>query len=250
MSDEKEAAACEKEGLLLRDYLLQSEKMHAMSTLAPGFIHDAGTPLMAISSIAQFLSTQSTDPQVEHNLKQIGQAVDQLTQILRMVVDFSRPLRTLREKIYLNSLIMEAVRIIKHDRRLKYRKVGMELEAAIPQVLASPDQLLQVIISLCLNAADALETVPAGTLKLRSWQEGERVCLAVTDSGEGIPRQDQPRLFTPGFTTRGSKGSGLGLFLCREVITAHGGTISLVSEPGRGTSVEFALPALAEEEGV
>lgn len=250
MSDEKETAAGELDRTPLRDYLLQAEKMHAMSMLAPGFIHDAGTPLMAISSIAQFLSAESTDPLVEQNLKQIGQAVDRLTQILRTIVDFSRPLCTLREKVYLNSLIMEAVRIVKYDRRLKYREVGTELEAAIPQVSASPDQLLQVIIALCLNAADALEAVPAGSLQLRSWHEGDQVHLSVTDSGTGIPLPDQPHLFTPWFTTRGSKGSGLGLFISRAIITAHGGTISLASEPGRGTCVEIILPALSEEEGV
>jgi len=167
MSDEKEAIAGEMGEPPLRDSLFQAEKMHAMSTLAPGFIHDAGTPLMAISSLSQFLGEKSGDPQVKENLRQIGRSVDQLTQILRTIADFSRPIRTGQETVYLNSLIMEAVRIVKHDRRLKYREVGTELEAAIPQVSANPDQLLQVIISLCLNAADALETVPAGTLTLK-----------------------------------------------------------------------------------
>ncbi len=249
MSDEKEAIAGEMGEPPLRDALFQAEKMHAMSTLAPGFIHDAGTPLMAISSLSQFLGEKSGDPQVKENLRQIGRSVDQLTQILRTIADFSRPIRTGQETVYLNSLIMEAVRIVKHDRRLKYREVGTELEAAIPQVSANPDQLLQVIISLCLNAADALETVPAGTLTLKSWQEGDKVHLAVKDSGTGIPLADQSALFAPWFTTKGSRGSGLGLFLSRSIITAHGGTIGIVSDPGKGTCVEIVLPALAAERG-
>jgi signal transduction histidine kinase len=229
----------------LYGYLMQAEKFNALTTLTPGFAHDAGTPLMAISSLAQLLKERGSDPQILQKLAQIEQSVDRITQIIRTIVDFSKRIRPEREKVYLNSLVVEAIRIIKHDRRLKYREVQNDLVAQIPQVSASADQLLQVIIALCLNSADALESVPNGTLVLKSWHDQQFVYLSITDTGIGIAAENVPLLFTPFFTTKGAeKGSGLGLYLSRAVIMAHGGKIDLQSEPDKGTTVVLALPAL------
>ncbi|HOT95925.1 MAG TPA: ATP-binding protein [bacterium] len=227
------------------DYLLQAEKMSLISLLAPGLAHDAGTPLMAITSITQYLKEKSGDPMLAEKLTQIERSVDQLSQIFRILVEVTRPVLPGRQKLYLNSLILEAVRMIKHDRRLKYREVKTELMPEIPQVLASADQLLLVLLALCMNAADGLEAVPEGRVVIKSWQEADRVLVSVADSGAGIRREIQPRLFSLGVTTRSSGvGRGLGLHVCRAILTAHGGTIALSSEAGHGTTVTIALPAL------
>ncbi len=233
------------------DSLLQAEKLNAMSTLTAGFAHDAGTPLMAISSLSQLLREKSCDPYFVEKLGQIQQSVDRITQIVRTLVDFSRPIRPGREKVYLNSVIVEAVRIVQHDRRLKYRHVSTELTAQIPEVEASADQLLQVLINLCLNAADALEKVPEGRLLLKSWHDGDRVHLSVEDSGIGISPEARAHLFSPFYTTK-ARGSGLGLYVSRRIIWAHGGNIEIQSEEGKGTRVVIALPeftAIAAEKG-
>ncbi|HNW59274.1 MAG TPA: ATP-binding protein [bacterium] len=238
--------AMEAQTLNLPDaYLMQAEKMGLLSILTPGFAHDAGTPLMGITAITQVLKEKIDDPGVRQSLGQIEQAVDRLTQILRTIVDSSRPIRPDRQKVYLNSLILETVRMVQHDRRLKYREVRTELTAQIPQVLASADQLLLVLLALCINAAEALEADPAGYLLLQSWQEEGRVLVAVKDNGAGIASELMPHLFTPGFTTRqGVPGRGLGLYVCRAILTAHSGKIAVASEPGKGTTVTLALPAL------
>ena len=235
----------------LHEYLLQAEKFLTVSMLTSGLAHDAGTPLMAISSLSRLLLEQAGDPTARQKaVAQIGESVDQLSQIIRNLVDLSRPIRLEKQKVYLNGLIAEALQIIKHDRRLKYRQVLTELMPQIPQIEANPDQLLQVILSLCLNAADALEKIPTGQLTLKTWADGQQVCFSVTDSGAGVDREDLPRLFTPFYTTKGeNKGNGLGLYLSRTIITAHGGTIELASAPGEGTCVTIALPALAADRG-
>jgi two-component system, NtrC family, sensor kinase len=242
MSQEQQAQMC--------DCLLMAERLKTISTLTPGFAHDAGTPLMAISSLSQILREKSSDPFFQEKLGQIGQSVDRISQIVRILVDFSRPIRPERGKVYLNSVIVEAVRIIKYDRRLKYRAVTTELVAQIPQVEASADQLLQVFISLCLNSAEALEAMPEGTLVLKTWHQEGWVCASVTDSGIGISAENIRDIFSPFFNASSEgTGSGLALSVSRAIIEAHGGKIDVESEPGKGTSVVIALPACAAEMG-
>lgn len=227
------------------EYLLQAERMSLLSQLAPGLAHDAGTPLMAITAIAQYLKEMGGDPGLADKLIQIERSVDQLSQILRILVDITRPFPPGRQPLYLNTLILEAVRISKHDRRLKYREVKTQLTPEIPQVRGHADQLLLVLLSLCLNAADGLEGVPEGQLLITSSHAAEWVQISVVDNGAGIAPDLLPLLFNPGVTTRRAEaGRGLGLPVCRSILTAHGGTIEVASEVGAGTTVTIALPAL------
>ena len=109
----------------------------------------------------------------------------------------------------------------------------------VPMIAADPDLLHRAISNLVLNAMDAMPQ--AGTLTLRTRQDGERVRLEVSDTGSGLTPEESERLFTPYYTSK-EHGTGLGLAIVQSVVSDHGGKISLESAPGRGSTFRIELP--------
>jgi PAS domain S-box-containing protein len=228
----------------LRDQLVHSEKLSAVGTLAAGIAHEIGSPLTAISSVSQLLQVKTTDSWFVEKLALIQQSIDRIARIVRTLVDFSRPIPAKVERIYMNTVIEDVIQIIKYDRRLKYRKILTDLQADIPQIKASFDQLLQVLINLCLNAADALEERSEGSLTIKTWSTGDVVCTSVSDTGCGIKPEHLPHIFEPFFTTKDERhGTGLGLWVSYNIIKNFSGKIEVSSAPGLDTTFTISLPA-------
>jgi signal transduction histidine kinase len=119
--------------------------------------------------------------------------------------------------------------------------------AVLPEIECDPGRLGQVFLNILVNAAQAIEG--QGEIRIRAWQEGNTVRVAVSDTGKGIPAELQPRLFEPGFTTKGAgEGTGLGLFICRRIIQQHGGFINVESREGRGATFTVVLPIWQTQE--
>jgi PAS domain S-box-containing protein len=229
----------------LRDQLVHSEKLSAVGTLAAGIAHEIGSPLTAISSISQLLKVKSKDPYFTEKVGLIQESIDRIARIVRTLVDFSKPIQAKIERIYINSVIEDVIHIVKYDRRLKYRKIETQLQADVPQLKASFDQLLQVFINLCLNAADAMEEVPEGLLLIKTWSDGDDVFTSVSDNGNGIQPEHLPHIFEPFFTTKGDRqGTGLGLWVSYNIIKGFSGEIQVESTPHVGTTFTISLPAL------
>ena len=112
----------------------------------------------------------------------------------------------------------------------------------LPQILAVPDQIKQVLLNLLSNATDACHT-PAATITVSTWQEGDRVAFEVRDTGIGINPVDMSRIFEPFFTTKPEvKGTGLGLPVIHGIVKKHHGEIRVASEQGRGSAFTVLLP--------
>ena len=128
----------------------------------------------------------------------------------------------------------------------------VELGENLPAVEGDPEQLKQVLINLVQNAIQALGTAP-GTIRVRTRgperfadlrASGDFVEIDVADDGPGIPPEQQPNIFVPFFTTK-QKGTGLGLAICQRLVKSHGGSISVQSKVGEGSTFVVRLPALA-----
>ena len=136
--------------------------------------------------------------------------------------------------------------------QLSLNQVDLSLHLApdLPEVQADPNQIQQVLVNLILNAADAIGE-GGGTIRATS-RIGANGCLELLleDSGKGIPAEDLPRIFEPFFTTKGNHGTGLGLAVSWGIVEAHGGTLEVQSEPGRGTCFTLRLPIAAEPGGI
>ena len=121
-------------------------------------------------------------------------------------------------------------------------------DAKLPPVLASPDQINEVVLNLVVNARDAMPE--GGTLTLHADIEDGDVVLYVSDTGQGIPEEIQDRIFEPFFTTKGEEGTGLGLSICYRILEEHNGEIRMESEEGKGTTFIVTLPRAGKKLGV
>ncbi|MBN1466031.1 PAS domain-containing protein [candidate division KSB1 bacterium] len=227
----------------LRQQVFQSEKLSAVGTLAAGIAHEVGSPLTSISSLAQILQMKTDDQEFKEKLGLIQQSIDRISRTVRTLVDFSRPVAEKVENIYLNDVIEHVVRIIKYDKRLKHQQIITTLEPGIGMIRASFDQILQVFINICLNAADAMEGRKDGVLEIKTWHKEDEVSASISDNGSGIPLMQLGHIFEPFYTTKkNGKGTGLGLWVSYNIIKSFSGAIKVESTEGQGATFTISFP--------
>jgi signal transduction histidine kinase len=222
--------------------LIQSEKLAVIGQLASSLAHELNNPLQAIQSgLGLIMSEIETDgsSRMRADLNTIQQELERIEAIFHQMLDFYRPVSYEYLPLDLNA-ICEGVRVLMR-KRLQETNIILTLDLAhsLPLTCGDSNQVKQVLINLILNAAEALAS--GGAVTLRTTHEGQEVCLIVIDDGPGILPQHQARLFEPLFTTK-TRGLGLGLAISQEIIQRHDGDISVRSAPGHGTSFIVRLP--------
>ena len=228
-----------------QDRFSQAEKLAAIGTLAAGVMHEINNPLATIAACAESLelSTDAAAPLWE-GLQLIQSEVRRCKGITDSLLDFSRPKSADKSLVDVNAAIERTLFILKHHARFKKLVVQVDLDRSLGAVvLANEEQLVQVVMSLLLNAMDAMHE--QGTVELRTrWGEDAHSVLAeVIDHGEGIRRADLPKIFEPFFTTKPpGRGTGLGLSICYAIVAEHGGRIEVDSTPGEGSVFRIVLP--------
>ena len=245
----------------LKDTLARSERLAAVGQLVASVAHEVGTPL---HSIGWHVEALAEEPGLSSEMKKrIGIIDEQLNRVVRIIQDLLSSTRQRKPEPtwYPAERLIEPVVALMEP---GYHAKGVALQADVaPSVLvwADAEKIHQVLVNLLTNALAATGpgghvTVSAAT-RAASAEERERasctgrtdldtiVTLVVSDSGCGMPREDVERAFQPFFTTKAiGKGTGLGLFLSREAVLAHGGQLTLESEVGRGTTATVVLPGL------
>ena len=142
-------------------------------------------------------------------------------------------------------VVRGAARLLNYDPRLQGIRLELDLDAGLPAIFGSADQLTQVIFNLLVNAEHACSEMPRGEglIRVATQANNGGVWFCVEDNGCGMDEPALARAFEPYFTTRTSgDGLGLGLSLCRSILAEHAGTCSITSEPGKGTTVNANLP--------
>ena len=232
----------------VQEQILQSEKLAAVGQLAAGVMHEINNPLATISAcVAAIEGRMAPAGQVAEYLEIIDREVDRCTRIVDGLLDFSRPKATPKRPVSPNALVEETLFLLKHHQRFKRLRVVRALTPSIPDTVGSAEQLIQVLMALMLNALDAMEqggqlTVRTGTNPARA----DEVVVEVEDTGMGIPRADQTKIFEPFYTTKPpGRGTGLGLSICYGIVADHGGRIEVESAPGRGATFRVYLPVPA-----
>jgi two-component system, NtrC family, sensor kinase len=248
----------------LKDTLARSERLAALGQLVASVAHEVGTPL---HSIAWHVEALTEEPGVTAGMqKRIGIIDEQLNRVVRIIQDLLTSTRQRKPEptwYPAERLIEPVVALIEPA----YHAKGVMLKASdAPPVLvwADAEKIHQVLVNLLTNALAATTagghvTVTVAT-RPASTEEQERasgtgqfdldttVTLTVCDSGCGMPQEDMTRAFQPFFTTKApGRGTGLGLFLSREAVVAHGGQLVLDSEVGVGTTVTVVLPGLRSD---
>jgi signal transduction histidine kinase len=232
----------------LEEELVQAEKLSSLGMLAGGIVHDLSNPLSAVLGTAQLL-----EDEVGAALQGEVQAIITSARYMRAVClglnDFARRARPGEElPVDVNELCEKALALAGYAKKLIDVRLERRFEPGVPPVRANPNELLQVIVNLIVNAADA---APRGRIAVATRREApDRVALAVTDDGPGIADSLRARIFEPFFTTKGpGKGTGLGLYISRRIVLRLGGEISLASRPGE-TTFTVVLPAVLDAEAM
>jgi len=231
--------------------LVQSEKMAAFGQLGAGIAHEVKNPLAGILGCAQLsLMEVESGTSLHKNLEIIEKETGRCRTIIDNLMKFARQEKALLEPTEINRVVDDACAIITHQLEIEQVKIIKELDAEIPEILASSNQLQQVLMNLMINAQQAMEGEP-GVVRIGTKRLDDRtVQVTVRDNGPGIPSEIRGKLFEPFFTTKPTgQGTGLGLSVSFGIIQDHHGDIEVESEVGTGTEFKIRLPvnaALAE----
>ncbi len=231
----------------------QSEKLAAIGQLAAGVMHEINNPLATVAACAESLSLRHEDlrragcdvpPNMDEFTRIIGQEVQRCKRIIDSLLTFSRPKSVEKQATDLNAVIEQSLFLVKHHARFKHLRLQTILDSELPTVPANAEQLIQVIMALLINAADAMNEIGAITIRTRRGvTDTEAVIAEVIDDGSGIARNDLPRIFEPFYTTKPpGRGTGLGLSVCYSIIAGHGGRIEVDSAAGAGSTFRVLLP--------
>lgn len=221
--------------------VLHQEKMAAFGLLAAGIAHEVGNPLTGISGIVQMLERHNPDTYTREKLSTVTTQLARIQAILRELVTFSRPADDTSGRVRVREVIDEALSIAKYYKGGKNRAITVTVPDDLPALVGVRDQLVQVVFNLVLNAIDA--TDKGGHLDIAAAREEGtgRVVLTVSDDGHGIDPPTLARLFRPYVTTK-RHGTGLGLFVIRRIVEAHGGRVTVESAVGKGAAFRVELP--------
>ena len=243
--------------------LVQSEKMAALGNLVAGVAHEINTPMGAIIANADLtkkaLDRLESDPdpnaksRVSAALRSASDATleasRRISAIVRSLRSFARLDESDEDWIDLAACVATTLPLIQHQLNDRIQ-VSFEPSDS-PRPLGHPNQMNQVLMNLLTNAVHAIESTPdkRGRITIRTSGTPELARLEVTDDGIGISSENLPRVFDPGFTTKGvGVGTGLGLSIAYRIVRAHGGDIRLSSALGSGTTVTVELPTQRSHE--
>jgi len=222
-----------------QDYLVESEKYAALGTLMFGVAHELNNPLANISTSCQILIEEIDEGDIEYQkelLDQIRVETGRARHVVDSVLNYSRPKE--RRTFELRGAVEETIRLIKAE-----VPANIVLQVDIPEdltVYADRQKIQQVIINLVMNAIDAIEG--EGRVRVLALKLDEKnVEIVVIDNGAGMEQEKLAKIFNPFYTSK-KEGYGLGLFIVHNIITEYGGTISVDSYPGKGTTFNIVLP--------
>ena len=240
---------------LVRDYEEQSatlrrtaeraraaEQLAAIGTLLAGLAHEIGTPMGVIQGHAKMLERAVSDDDAKWRLETIQKQIGRISRIIQALLNMARPAPPRRTPVTLKPLLENTLSFL--SEKLRRRDIETELDCSPGSVVdGDPESLQQLFLNLFLNAADAMPEGGILRVSLSVMDEGE-VEIRVTDTGMGIPRRDLQRVFDPFYTTKtASEGNGLGLMVCKGIVTDHAGSIEVSSTEGQGTEFRILLPA-------
>ncbi len=214
--------------------LLHQEKMAALGLVTAGVAHEIGNPLSGVLAEARRGRGVEDSSELRTILATVEEQAQRMSRLLRELVDFGRRRRDLAALVSLNQVCEDVVRLLGHDPRSRGVVLETVLDPALPPVRAKEDQLVQVLLNLGLNALDSVQGAEERRLVFETSAQDGAVLAKVTDSGPGVPRSQRARIFEPFWTSKGAEhGTGLGLFLSRDVVESLGGRLEITSgEPG------------------
>ncbi|WP_145247299.1 two-component system sensor histidine kinase NtrB [Aeoliella mucimassa] len=232
------------EKVLIEQRLRRMERYMSLGSLAAGLQHEIKNPLSALALHVQLLregmQEENPSPDTRAALDVLAEETHRITRVLENFRDFASVDKLELQLVDLKSLIQKVIRLVKPQAEKQRVQLSSQLpDEPLPEVRLDGIRMEQVLLNLMLNA---LAAMPAGgTLEVTVESFNDSVALRVADSGAGIPKNLQSKIFDPYFTTR-STGTGMGLAICEKIVRQHYGTIDFESG-SHGTTFTVMLPA-------
>ena len=225
-----------------QDLARKSEKLAAAARLSATVAHEINNPLEAVGNLIYIAKANpNAPPEIVRSLSIAEQELERVAHITRQTLGFYRESNE-AEQIDIPALIDSVFRL--YSNKLNSKNIRVERKfCSCPPTLGVPGELKQVISNLVSNAIDAVAPNGKIFLRLQSVEDsnGGRIQIVIEDNGPGIPTEHLDRIFEPFFTTKKDVGTGLGLWITKEIIERHGGTITVSSPNGNGPATGAAF---------
>jgi two-component system NtrC family sensor kinase len=232
-----------------QDRLVRGERLASVGRLAAGLAHEIGNPISALMGLEDLVLAGGLTPEEERDfMTRMRKETERIHRILRDLLQFARPAAAPLageeepEPGDVETAARDTAALVAPQRSLKEVSLKLEVAPELPPVSLGHEQLMQVILNLVMNAADAVGA--GGNIRVAAARKGGGVRLLVEDDGPGVDPRVKAQLFEPFVTTKEiGKGTGLGLAVCRGLVEAAGGSIALDSDYGRGARFIVDLPS-------
>jgi PAS domain S-box-containing protein len=240
-----------------QDKLIRSERLAATGQLAASIAHEINSPLQGVAALLSVIKARRPDDEEMHqNIDLIKGAFDSIRDTVRKLLDLNRPGRELKQPMDLNRIMADTLDLVRgHLRRYKV-KVVLRLAEDLPTIIASSQQIGQVVLNLVNNAVEAMtgisthdtamkqRTIFGGEIRVSTWSaaSGDTVYVEIADNGPGISTEDLERIFDPFYTRKKTMGMGVGLSICHGIIEEHHGSIGALNGPEGGAIFTISLP--------
>jgi PAS domain S-box-containing protein len=218
--------------------LMKTERFAAIGELAGMVGHDLRNPLTGIKNAAYYLRIKGasiSEVQAKEMLQVIEKSVEHSNKIINDLLDYSREIYLEQQKESPRKLLSEALSMVQKPENVN---IINHLENQPPLIVDS-NKIQRVFINLIKNSLDAMPN--GGTVTIDSKEADGKIEISVTDTGEGIQEAVLPKIFSPLFTTK-AQGMGFGLAICKRIVEAHEGTITVKTTKGKGTTFTIILP--------
>jgi two-component system NtrC family sensor kinase len=228
--------------------LIRSEKLASIGVFASGIAHEISNPLTSVLTFSNLMLEKmpEDDPRREM-LKIMSFETVKARNIVRQLLTFAKDATINPSNFNMNRQISEMINALKLQGVLIGIEVKLTLSSDPDEVYGDPVQIGQVITNMLMNAIQAIS--PPGTITISTHRTGDELEISLSDTGCGIPAEYIDKIFDPFFSTKGTKGTGLGLAVSYDIIKKHGGDIEVTSKDGGGTTFIIWLPIHGQDQG-
>ncbi len=227
----------------LHERLIQHEKMVSLGLMLAGVAHEIGNPLTSISSIVQMLQRKVEEPFVGEKLALIREHIDRITHVIRDLMESAHVNSDVTETVSVRDCLTRALELVRFHPQVRYLSVVMDVSDKDSYlVVGSATRLQQVFTNILINAGDAMDG--KGQVLIRFKTQNGFYQVDFLDEGSGFTAKSLEHAFDPLFTTKSpGKGTGLGLYICQNIVRAQSGAIHVSNRPdGKGAQVSVWLP--------
>jgi signal transduction histidine kinase len=221
--------------------LIRSEKLAAIGQLSASLAHEINNPLGIIKNYLTLVnSSLSLEDKNRANLEIVKEELDRIARIVKQLLDLCQPRNEKMLLVDLPAIVEQTISLVEKQFEKSGISIVPEFHKDLPPVEGYPDQLKQLFINLIMNAKDSMPQ--GGEIRISILKDKDQMKICFSDTGCGIPKENIPKVFEPFFTTKaGNKGTGLGLWICSEIVNQHNGNISLENR-SQGTGFIINLP--------